>query len=189
MLVAALAWLSQRQGDRVGLVTFAGDLLEIVPPSTRHLRLILHTLGRARPGGAGQLRPMLERAATLTTRAGVTVVVSDCYEDPVAVQRGIGSLRGRGHDVILFHLLDPAERDLPGDGAATFEDAESGERLPLRPEALREKYRAQIAGHRAELSRLLAQNGSDYVGLTTDQPLDVALHAYLEQRLASSRVR
>jgi uncharacterized protein (DUF58 family) len=189
MLVAALAWLSQRQGDRVGLVTFAGDLLEIVPPSTRHLRLILHTLGRAKPGGAGQLRPMLERAATLTTRAGVTVVVSDCYEDPVAVQRGIGALRGRGHDVILFHLLDPAERDLPGDGAATFEDAESGERLPLRPEALREKYRAQVAGHRVELSRLLAQNGTDYVGLTTDQPLDVALHAYLEQRLASSRVR
>jgi uncharacterized protein (DUF58 family) len=91
--------------------------------------------------------------------------------------------------VILFHLLDPAERDLPGDGAATFEDAESGERLPLRPEALREKYRAQVAAHRAELSRLLAQNGTDYVGLTTDQPLDLALHAYLEHRLASSRVR
>jgi uncharacterized protein (DUF58 family) len=189
MLVAALAWLSQRQGDRVGLVTFAGDLVEVVPPSTRHLRLLLHTLGRARPAGAGQLRPVLERAATLSSRAGVVVVVSDCYEDPESVQRGVSSLRGRGHDVILFHLLDPAERDLPGDGATTFEDAESGERLPLRPEVLREKYQAQVAAHRAELARLLAQNGTDYVGLVTDQPLDVALHAYLEHRLASSRVR
>ncbi len=189
MLVAALAWLSQRQGDRVGLVTFSGDLLEVVPPSTRHLRLILHTLGRARPGGRGVFRPMLERAAALTTRAGVAVVISDCYEDPESIQRGIGSLRGRGHDVILFHVLDPAERDLPGEGAATFEDAETGERLPLRPEALREKYRAQVAGHREAIARLLAQNGSDYVPLTTDRPLDAALHAYLEQRLASSRVR
>lgn len=189
MLVAALAWLSQRQGDRVGLVTFSGDLLEVIPPSTRHLRLILHTLGRTRPGGRGVFRPMLDRAAALTTRAGVAVVISDCYEDPESIQRGIGSLRGRGHDVILFHVLDPAERDLPGEGAATFEDAETGERLPLRPEALREKYRAQVAGHRGAIAKLLAQNGSDYVPLSTDRPLDVALHAYLEQRLASSRVR
>jgi uncharacterized protein (DUF58 family) len=189
MLVSALAWLSQRQGDRVGLVTFAGDVVELVPPSTRHLRLILHTLGRANPSGGGQLRPMLDRVASLTTRSGLAVVVSDCYEDPESVQRGIGSLRARGHDVILFHLLDPAERDLPGDGAVTFEDLESGERLPLRPEALREKYQRHVAQHRQELARLLAQNGTDYVGLTTDQPLDVALHAYLEQRLAHSRVR
>ena len=48
--------------------------------------------------------------------------------------------------MILFHLVDPAERDLPGDGAATFEDAESGERLPLRPRRLREKYQALVAG-------------------------------------------
>jgi uncharacterized protein (DUF58 family) len=189
MLVAALAWLSQRQGDRVGLVTFSGDLLEVIPPSTRHLRLILHTLGRAKPAGRGVLKPMLDRAAALTTRTGVTVVVSDCYEDPAAVQSGVGSLRARGHDVILFHLLDPAERDLPGEGPATFEDLETGELLPLRPDTLREKYRAEVAAHRAEIARLLAQNGTDYVGLTTDQPLDIALHAYLEQRLASSRVR
>jgi uncharacterized protein (DUF58 family) len=188
-LVASLAWLSQHQGDRVGLVTFAGDLLEVVPPSTRHLRLILHTLGRARAAGAGRLPPMLERAARLSTRAGIVVVVSDCYADPAEVQRGVGALRARGHDVILFHVLDPAERDLPGEGAATFEDAETGERLPLRPEALRERYRTEMQAHRAELARRLGADGADYVALTTDQPLDHALHAYLERRLAASRVR
>ncbi len=188
-LVASLAWLSQHQGDRIGLVTFSGALLEIVPPSTRHLQLVLHTLGRARASGAGRLAPVVERASRLTTRAGIVVVVSDCYEDPVEVQRSMGALRARGHDVVLFHILDPAERDLPGEGAATFEDAESGERLPLRPEILREKYQAEVAGHRDELSRLLSKNGTDYVGITTDRPLDHALHAYLERRLAASRVR
>ena len=188
-LVASLAWLSQHQGDRVGLVTFSRDLLEVVPPSTRHLRLILHTLGRAGAAGAGRLTPVLERAARLSTRAGIVVVVSDCYEDPAQVQHGIGALRARGHDVILFHVLDPAERDLPGEGAATFEDAETGERMPLRPEALRERYLAEMHAHRAELSRLLGADGADYVPLTTDQPLDHALYAYLERRLAASRVR
>ena len=189
MLVASLAWLSQRQGDRVGLVSFAGDLLEVVPPSTRHLQLILHTLGRARAGGAGKLAPVLERAARLMQRAGIVVVVSDCYEEPALVQRAAGALRARGHDVILFHLLDPAERDLSGDGAATFEDAETGERLPLRPEALREKYQRQLREHEAELARRLGQDRIDYVPLLTSQPLDLALHAYLERRLAASRVR
>jgi uncharacterized protein (DUF58 family) len=188
-LVASLAWLSQHQGDRVGLVTFSGDLLEVVPPSTRHLQLILHTLGRARAAGAGRLPPMLERAARLTTRAGIAVIVSDCYDDPTAVQKAVGALRSRGHDVVLFHVLDPAERDLPGEGAATFEDAETGERLPLRPEVLREKYHRELGAHRAELARLLARDGADYVPLTTDQPLDRALYAYLEHRLAASRVR
>ncbi len=188
-LVASLAWLSQHQGDRVGLATFSGDLLEVVPPSTRHLRLILHTLGRAKAAGAGRLTPVLERAARLSTRAGIVVVVSDCYEDPAQVQHGVGALRARGHDVILFHVLDPAERDLPGEGAATFEDAESGERLPLRPEVLRERYLVQMNAHRAELSRRLGADGADYVPLTTDQPLDHALYSYLERRVAASRVR
>ncbi len=188
-LAASLAWLSQHQGDRVGLVTFTTDLLEIVPPSTRHLQLILHTLGRAKAGGAGRLQPVLERAARLTTRAGIVVVISDCYEDPAEVQRGIGTLRARGHDVVLFHLLDPAERDLPGEGAATYEDAETGERLALRPEVLRERYRAQMEAHRHELLERLGKDRSDYVPLVTDQPLDHALHAYLERRLAASRVR
>ena len=188
-LAASLAWLSQRQGDRVGLVTFAGDLLEVVPPSTRHLQLILYTLGRARATGAGRLAPVLERAARLMNRAGIVVVISDCYEDPALVQRAVGTLRARGHDTVLFHVLDPAERDLPGDGAATFEDAETGERLPLRPEALRQKYQAAVQEHGRELARRLGQDRVDYVPLSTDQPLDLALHAYLERRLESSRVR
>jgi len=189
MLAASLAWLSQRQGDRVGLVTFAGDLLEVVPPSTRHLQLILHTLGRAGAAGAGKLAPVLERAARLMNRAGIVVVVSDCYEDPAQVQRAVGALRARGHDVIVFQVLDPAERELPGDGAATFEDAETGERLPLRPEALRDRYQQQMREHEGELARRLGQDRVDFVPLVTTQPLDLALHAYLERRLAASRVR
>ncbi len=188
-LAASLAWLSQRQGDRIGLVTFAGDLLDVVPPSTRHLQLLLHTLGRARATGEGRLSVVLERAARLLSRAGIVAVISDYYEDPESVQKSVGSLRGRGHDVIAFHIMDPAERDLPGDAPATFEDLESGERLPLRPEALREKYQAAVQEHRRELARRLALDRVDYVPLLTDQPLDFALHAYLENRLAASRVR
>jgi uncharacterized protein (DUF58 family) len=188
-VVASLAWLSQRQGDRVGLVTFATDLVEVVPPSTRHLQLLLHTLGRARAAAAGRLPESLERAARVTSRAGIVVIVSDCYEDPGAIGRAVDALRARGHEVILFHLIDPGERDLPWTAPATFQDAETGVRLPLRPDELRQKYRGLFESHRAELARRLAASGADYCGIETDKPLDHALYAYLDRRLARSRLR
>src|SRR3954468_4524463 len=70
-LVASLAWLSQHQGDRVGLATFTGDLVDVVPPSPRHLQLLLHPLGRSSAAGPGRLSTAVERLTHLTTRAGI----------------------------------------------------------------------------------------------------------------------
>ena len=188
-LIASLAWLSQHQGDRVGLATFTGDIVDVVPPSTRHLQLLLHTLGRSRASGKGALVNAVERLAHMTTRAGIVVLVTDCYEVPESLARAVTSLRMRGHDVILFHLVDPAERDFPYAAATTFEDAESGARLPLRPDDLRAKYKALVNAHFDALTQKLAAAGADYVRISTGEPLDRALHAYLDRRLAMSRVR
>ena len=188
-LVASLAWLSQHQGDRVGLATFAGDLVAVVPPSTRHLQLLLHTLGTSRATGAGRLSTAVDRLTHLTTRAGIVVLVTDCYEEPDDLGRAADALRIRGHDVILFHLVDAAERDFPFATATTFEDAESGARLPLRPDDLRARYLERARTHHAAVSGRLAASGVDYVRVETDKPLDRALHAYLDARLARSRVR
>lgn len=188
-LVASLAWLSQAQGDRVGLATFAKDLLDVVPPSTRHLQLMLHTISRSKAGGGSQLVTAIDKMAHLTTRAGIIVLVTDCYDQPETVANSVATLRMRGHDVIVFHLVDVAERDFPYTAATTFEDAESGARLPLRPEDLRAKYQKLLTEHHAQLSRRLANTGADYVRVYTDQPLDRALHEYLDRRLMRSKVR
>lgn len=188
-LVASLAWLSQRQGDRVGLATFTGDLIDVVPPSVRHLQLLLHTLARAKAGGSGHLVRSIERLGKVTTRAGIIVLVSDCYEQPDALGRAVDSLRMAGNDVIVFHVIDPAERDLPGDAPITFEDAESGALLPLRPSDLRGKYQTLLSAHHSAVAKRIAAAGADYVRVDTDQPLDRALHSYLDSRLSRSRVR
>ena len=188
-LIASLAWLSQAQGDRVGLATFTGDVLDVVPPSVRHLQLMLHTLGRVKAKGVSQLVEAIGRVGVLTKRTGILVLVTDCYERPEAIGRAIDALRTRGHDVIVFHLVDPAELSLPGDLPATFEDAESGTLLPLKPGELRAKYNALLASHHDALTRRIAAAGADYVRLNISVPLDRALHAYLDARLSRSRVR
>ena len=189
MLVAALAWLTQRQGDRVGLATFSDRLVEMIPPSTRHLQLLFHALGRAKPTGEGKLPLAIDHVADVATRPGIVVLVTDCYDEPAALSRSVGALRARGHDVLLFHVLDTAEEDFPFDAAAVFEDGESGLRLPLRPEELKERYQTMWRAHLAALETRFAAAGVDYIPVRTDEPLDRALHAYLDRRLARSRVR
>jgi uncharacterized protein (DUF58 family) len=188
-LIASLAWLSQKQGDRVGLITFKDGLADVIPPSTRHLQLMLHTLGHTKASGVGQLKTSLERIAHISTRAGIIVLVTDCYENPDVIGRAVDVLRARRHDVILFHLIDPAERDLPGAAVATFEDLESGVRIPLRPNEMRPKYRKLVEDHRKAVADRMTGAGADYVAVEVDKPLDATLYAYLDARLARSRVR
>jgi uncharacterized protein (DUF58 family) len=188
-LIASLAWLSQQQGDRVGLATFTGDIVDVVPPSARHLQPLLHTLARSKATGAGTLATPVQRLAHMTSRAGITVLVTDCYESPEELGRCADALRMRGQDLIIFHVVDAAERDFPFTAAATFEDSESKTRIAVRPDDLRKRYLEQARAHHAAVAKRLVASGADYVRVDTDQPLDRALHAYLDRRLARSRVR
>jgi uncharacterized protein (DUF58 family) len=189
MLTASLAWLSQTQGDRVGLAMFTEDLTDVIPPSVRHLQRMLHTLAATKASGASRLVHSIEKVGLLGTRAGILVLVTDCYERPELIGRAVDSLRMQGHDVIVFHIVDPAERDLPGDEDTTFEDAETGRLLPLKPSDMRKKYQALVSEHHAALQSRLTAAGADYVRLDTSEPLDRALHAYLDARLSRTRVR
>jgi uncharacterized protein (DUF58 family) len=188
-LAACLAFFSNRQRDRVGLVTFDHEVVDYVPPSMKHLDLILHTLDRADPGRAGSLQEPILRITEMLRRKGILVVISDLYDDPDAVIAALGPLRARGHDVIVFHVLDPFELEFPFSEASGFEDLETGEQIPVVPQKLRERYLEMIQDHLAELERLFARNRIDYSLLDTSKPLDLALFQYLLARERLSRTR
>lgn len=188
-LAASLLYFSRGQRDRVGFATLDDEVRDYVPCSAKHLEVALHTIDRLQPGGKSALGPPLLRLADRLRRRGFVVLISDLYEEPEKVAVAIAPLRAEGHDVIVFHVLDPAEREFPFDQAASFVDAETGDRLPVVPAALRAQYRAMIERHTEELSRTLRENRVDYVLLDTKQPLDVALFHYLTSRERLSRVR
>lgn len=189
MLAGSLAWFSQHQGDRVGLVLYGDAIREYVPPSTRHLSLLLHTLERATPSGAAVGAEAIGAITELLGRTGITVFLSDWYVDPAVVQEALGQVRVRGHDVIAFHLVDPAEQSFPYDEAASFEDIETGDRLSVVPASQRERYQSLVAGHHAALADGLGGSGVDYHRIDTRAALDLALYEYLRQRESLGRVR
>ena len=192
-LVACLAYLARKQRDRVGLVTFDEDVIDFVPPSAKHLPILLHTLDRVdrapEGGGKGALARPLHKAGEACHRRGLMVLVSDLYEDPRAVLDAVALLSHRGGDLMVFHVLDPAELELPLDEPAAYEDLESGERIPVVPEAVRERYRALVAAHIETLGRVLGENRIDYGLFDTSRPLDHALASFLARRERMMRVR
>ena len=188
-LVASLSYFSQKQRDRVGLATFDHEIVEYVPPSTRHLQLILHTLTRAQPGRPGTLHDPLMRLGDNLHHRGIVLVVSDFYEEPESVIDSIRHLRARGHDVIVFHLLDPAELEFTYESAASFRDMESETMIPVVPDELANEYRALVGEHTKELERLFTGSRIDYTLLDTSKPLDYALFRYLSSREKMNRVR
>jgi len=188
-LAACLTYFSKGQRDRVGLVTFDHEVVDYVPPSVRNLDLVLHTLDRVGAGRAGSLRAPLLRCAEVFQRKGILVLVSDFYEEPDEVLDSVRFLRGRGHDVLVFHVMDPAELDFPFEDPSSFEDLESGEKIPIVPKRLREQYRAVVRAHCEELERRFAGDRVDYTLLDTSRPLDHALFRYLTMREKRSRVR
>ena len=94
----------------------------------------------------------------------------------------VAPLRFRGHDMIVFHVLDPAEIEFNYDQASAFEDLESGEQIPVVPEALAEQYRALIREHSEALRSKFSELRIDYALLNTATPLDHALFNYLSMR-------
>lgn len=188
-LAASLTYFSHKQRDRVGLITFDDDIVDHVPPSAKHLDVVLHTLDRMVPGRPGSLDAPLLKITEHLRRRGILVVVSDFYEEPDIILEAVKRLRYRGHDVVVFHILDPAEIEFPYDAASSFRDLESGEQLPVVPDSIRVQYRALIQEHIATLSRMCADHRIDYVMLDTSKPLDLALFSYLSTRERLSRVR
>jgi uncharacterized protein (DUF58 family) len=189
MLAGCLTYLVHRQRDRVGLVAFDNDIVEFVPPSAKHMDVALHVLDRLKPANPGSLRVPMNKIAEHFGRRGLLVLISDLYEEPDAIMEAIGPLRFRGHDMIVFHLLDRAELDFEYADPSAFEDLESGEQIPVVPEALASQYRELVQAHISALTERFSANRIDYTLVNTSSPLDHALFSYLSARERLTRTR
>jgi uncharacterized protein (DUF58 family) len=188
-LAACLLYFSQRQRDRVGLAVITREVREVVRPAAGQLSAALHALDRLTPGTDGALAPPLRVLAERFRRRSIIVLISDLYEEPSAVVDALAHIRGRGNDLIVFHVLDRAEIDFPYEEAGTFEDLESGVQLPLIPSAVRDKYNGLMAAHTDSLQRQIKDSRADYSLFDTSKPLDHALYSYLAARERLGRVR
>ena len=187
-LCAALALVAARQHDAVGLLVFDQHPRTYVPPrpGRAHLQAIYHRLDELAPAGGSDWREAFTQAASRFAKRGVIAAISDFYCDPADFGRSLRILGSRGHDLIVFHLLDEVER-MPRSrralsGNATLRDVETGNVIEVDANDLRRGYPQRLAAHERALRREAGAVGADYVRLNADQPLDRALTRYLRFR-------
>jgi uncharacterized protein (DUF58 family) len=183
-LAASLAYLMNRQRDAAGLTAFDDRIVSLLPVSARpgHLAAMLVTLDRLRLGTVTNVSKPMHQLADSLTKRGLVVLISDLFDDPERVIRGLRHFRFRGTDVIVFHVLDPDEINFPFERATHFEDLETGEDVMAVPALVRDHYLQSLQQMIDRYKRELGGAGIDYHLLPTDQPLEFGLLAYLATR-------
>ncbi|MEN6333676.1 MAG: DUF58 domain-containing protein [Phycisphaerales bacterium] len=184
-LAATLAYFLFAQGDAVGLATFDDEIREYLPPRNRpsYLRRLMQAL-EARPRGkATDLGAPLQRIARMVTKRGMIVLISDLLTSIEQLERDLGYLRAGGHDLVLLHILDPAELNFDFEAPALFEDIESGRDLYVDPVVAQKGYRHMLSEHLDIAKSICARLGIDYHLFATDRPYDAALLEFLQYRM------
>ncbi|MEY2979983.1 MAG: DUF58 domain-containing protein [Planctomycetota bacterium] len=186
---ASLAFLLQQQSDAVGLSLFADQVIRNVPSSNtrQNLANVFQSLEQAKPDQKTRIGGVLQELSSSIRKRGVVMLFSDLFDDADDVLRGIRSLGQRGHDVIVFHVLDRDELEFPFERMTMFEGLEQMPELLADPSALRDAYLAEIEAFTDKVRKGCLAQRADYVRLVNDQPLDVALSSYLAARIARTK--
>jgi uncharacterized protein (DUF58 family) len=189
---ASLAYLIQQQADAVGLSLFDDKVVRQVPPSNTR-------------AGLGNTFTALEQAKTRTQKTkvggalhdlashlrqrGMVLIFSDLFDDPEAIQKGLRELVGRGHDIVVFHVLDRDELEFPFERMTLFQGMEQMPELLCDPKSLRDAYLAEIGGFAEAIRKACLGLRIDYVRVLNSMPLDVVLTSYLSARTARTKRR
>jgi uncharacterized protein (DUF58 family) len=183
-LAACIALLLLRQGDSVGVVGFDNQVNVHTPPKggRRHWYEIVRSVAGLEASGRTEAASAIRDIAGRLRRRGLVVLISDLLVDIETTRLALRFLRHRGHEVLVFHLMDPGERELPAVGDARFVDPETNEELPISVADMRKEYRVAVQQAIQEWHDTLIPNGIDYNLLETHQPMVRPLRMYLRKR-------
>jgi uncharacterized protein (DUF58 family) len=188
-LAATLAYFLHQQGDALGLLTFDETIRDYLPARHRrtHLRQLMLTLEKPAGGRATDLTAPLKRIVELVRKRGLMIFISDLLAPIETLEQNLGNLVACGHEVLLFHLLDPAERDFNFDKASLFLDVESERDLYIDPAAARREYLRKLEAHTLAARQCCEHLGVGYHSLYTDAPLELALFDFLRSRMQRAK--
>lgn len=183
-VAACLAYLVLLQRDAVALGIFDTETRSYFPRTDNlsSVHNLMQLLSAFQPEQKTNIGGALHEMARQVKRKGIFILISDCFDDVDEVLRGIQHLRFSGSEVILFHVMDPAELTFPFKGVVEFRGLEKEEKLIARPADLRKSYLKEINGFIDTLRSGCERNGCNYVQVNTAQPWHEVLSGYLATR-------
>ena len=188
-IAASLAYLVLHQRDSVGVVTFDREIRALVRASSNpsHLKQILHVLEDIVPERKTATGPIFHDLAERLHKRGIVLILSDLFDDVDAMMAGLKHLRYRRHDVVVFHILDPAELDFPFRSTTMFRGLEEMPQVLAEPRGVRKAYLNEMNRFLQAVKQGCRNRRIDYVQMRTDQPLDLALSTFLSTRMQQAK--
>ena len=187
---ASLAYMIQQQADAVGLTLFDEAVAKQIPPSNTRQSLgnLFQSLEAAAPREQKtRIGDVLHELAGQLRQRGMVMIFSDLFDDPATIIQGLREIRSRGHDIVVFHVMDHDELEFPFERMTMFEGMEQLPELLCDPKSLRDAYLAEVNGHAEELRKGCLSQRVDYVRIDTMNSLDVVLTSYLSARAARGK--
>ena len=184
ILAASLGYLMLKQQDAVGLTLFDDEIRVNIPARSKrsHLNIILSKMQNIKPGPETTIAPILHKTAEAIKKRGLIILISDLFDDPDEILSGLQHFRYKGHEVVVFHVLDSQEITLDFTQRTRFRDMESGEEIITDPWHIQSDYQKSMEQFCDYMKSMCRQRNIDYVRLSTDSPLDMALSEYLIKR-------
>jgi uncharacterized protein (DUF58 family) len=181
---AALAYLVLHQQDSVGMATFDNEIRALVRAGSNpsHIKQLIHVMEQASTEKKTSTGPIFHELAERLKKRGIVIVLSDLFDDVDSMMAGLKHLRHRRHEVILMHVLDPAELDFRFQRTTLFKGMEQLPEVLVEPRALRKAYLEEFGRFVRRVKKGCRKHRIDYVPMRTDQPMEVALSSYLASR-------
>jgi uncharacterized protein (DUF58 family) len=181
---AALAYLVLHQRDSAGLVTFDDEIRRLIRPSSSptQLKQLFGAMEETLASRKTRTGPIFHDLAERLTRRGIVVVISDLFDEVESMLAGLKHFRHRRHDVIVLHLLDPAEIDFPFQYVTMFKGLEALGDVVAEPRSLRTAYQFEVQSFVKRVRTGCRAQQIDYLLVRTDEPLDIVLSAFLSSR-------
>lgn len=188
-IAVSLTHLVLKQQDAIGCMTFDASVRSRIQTLSRktQMQAIINALQSTQPANKTDLENIFNQAAEIFPQRGMMIIVSDLLSDVDLTLKGLRLLRQRGHDVLLFHVMDDDEIEFPFSGPTKFEDLESEIKLACNPKALRDGYLESLNEFLTKVRRGCAKSEVDYTLVKTSDPLDAVLAAFLSSRMEVRR--
>ncbi len=188
-LAGALAYLLVRQQDAAGLSVMTRGRFADLPPKAAagHLNTLLEQLETLTADGGTDLFGAADHLAEKVTRRSLIVVFSDFFDDRPEALRRLLQLRARKHDVVVFHIVDPAELHFPFDDPTLFLSMEDERRIEVNPREIKQSYLEEFQAFLESTRLACAEADVDYELVPTDAALDQVLLRFLARRAGGRR--
>ena len=190
-MAASMAYLIVDQHDSVGVGIFDGELRQYIEPTSSLgvLPRLSHALEKAHPKPRTDIAGILHEFARRMTRRGVIMLFSDLFDHTEEFIQGLSHLRFRGHNVVVFHVMDPDELEFPLRGMRRFVGFENEGELISDPVRIRASYLAEVEKFINHIKESCAKLLVDYVLVNTRQPVETSIAGYLIQRSMAGKMR